>query len=241
MTGIYKITNLVNGKMYIGQAVDIEERWIRHKRDWKIDKTKVLYKAIRKYGIENFSFEIIEECSEKELSNLEIYYIWYYHTYLYDEKCNGYNMTIGGETIKGYRHTEESKIKMSESHKGEKSYNFGKHLSEETRKKISEANKGKTHSEETRQKISDSIKGENNPFYGKTHSEETRQKMSENHADFTRGKNGKAKKVICEDMEFECLKDCAEFYGISYDTMKGWCNGRYKIPQDFVEKGLRYK
>lgn len=62
MTGIYKITNLVNGKMYIGQAVDIEERWIRHKRDWKIDKTKVLYKAIRKYGIENFSFEIIEEC-----------------------------------------------------------------------------------------------------------------------------------------------------------------------------------
>ena len=71
-------------------------------------------------------------------------------------------------------HSEETRKKMSESHKG-------KVRSAETRRKITESNKGKQRSEETRRKISESLKGENNPFYGKQHSEDTRRKMSELH------------------------------------------------------------
>ena len=66
----------------------------------------------------------------------------------------------------------ETRKKLSEANKG-------KHHSEETRKKLSEANKGKHHSEETRKKMSEALNGENHPFFGKHHSEETRKKMSE--------------------------------------------------------------
>lgn len=72
-TGIYKIENLINHKCYIGQSVKIEQRWKNHKITAKNLNDKnydnPLYRAIRKYGIENFSFEIIEECSVNELNN----------------------------------------------------------------------------------------------------------------------------------------------------------------------------
>ena len=60
MTGIYKITNMVNGKVYIGQAKDIEKRWKEHKREFRYKRKEkiVLYKAMKKYGFENFDFEI---------------------------------------------------------------------------------------------------------------------------------------------------------------------------------------
>ena len=66
MIGIYKITNKINGKCYIGQSINIKQRWKGHRKDafWLNgpDYQYPLYKAIRKYGIENFSFEVIEEC-----------------------------------------------------------------------------------------------------------------------------------------------------------------------------------
>lgn len=95
--GIYKITNLVNGKVYIGQSQDIYNRWYDHKKDSRKKKTNIaLYRAFNKYGIENFSFEIIEKCSLEELDDKEIYYIMKYHSYINLEDSNGYNMTIGG-------------------------------------------------------------------------------------------------------------------------------------------------
>ncbi len=98
MIGIYKITNKINGNAYIGLSVDIKTRWRKHKSnylnpDYK-EYNKTLYRAFRKYGIENFQFEILEECLENELSNKEIYWISYYDTY-----ANGYNETPGGEII----------------------------------------------------------------------------------------------------------------------------------------------
>lgn len=90
--GIYKITNLINGHSYIGQSSNIEKRWERHRHYTSAsDKNKILYKAFQKYGIENFSFEIIEECPTTLLNEKEIYWIKYYDTY-----NNGYNATLGG-------------------------------------------------------------------------------------------------------------------------------------------------
>lgn len=98
MTGIYKITNKINGNSYIGLSVNIEQRWQQHKNRYKNinDKeyNKTLYRAFRKYGIENFTFEIIEQCQEHELKEKEIYWIAYYNTY-----AKGYNETIGGDMI----------------------------------------------------------------------------------------------------------------------------------------------
>lgn len=88
--GIYKIENLINGKCYIGQSINIELRWKRHKEAVNTCDYP-LYLAIRKYGIENFSFDIVQECEPSELDELEIHWIKYYNSY-YD----GYNQTRGG-------------------------------------------------------------------------------------------------------------------------------------------------
>lgn len=98
MIGIYKITNRINGNSYIGLSVDIERRWKAHLQRYK-DSTnkeyeKVLYKAFRKYGIENFDFTIIEECSLEKLREREKFWIAHFNTY-----HNGYNSTEGGEDI----------------------------------------------------------------------------------------------------------------------------------------------
>lgn len=90
--GIYKITNRINGKVYIGQSVNIQQRWYQHKSSFKNGNT-LLYQAIRKYGLENFCFEIIEECPQEKLNEKEIYWIDYYNSFNYE---NGYNMTPGG-------------------------------------------------------------------------------------------------------------------------------------------------
>ena len=104
MIGIYKIENLINGKKYIGQSVNILERWGDHKRInerplEKVKQTYPLYRAFKKYGLENFSFEVIEECSKEELDSRERYWIANYHTYIKDPQGPGYNLTLGGGGI----------------------------------------------------------------------------------------------------------------------------------------------
>lgn len=97
--GIYKITNKINGHAYIGMSTNIERRFSDHKNKpfssgREDDQNKVLYKAIRKYGVKNFSFEIIEICPKEKLKEREIYWIKYYNTY---EDRNHYNETPGGD------------------------------------------------------------------------------------------------------------------------------------------------
>lgn len=81
-TGIYKITCLLDGKCYIGQAVGVQERWRQHiKRGLGAEaatKNK-LYPAMYEIGPENFTFELIEECSQAELNEREDYYQEFYH------------------------------------------------------------------------------------------------------------------------------------------------------------------
>lgn len=180
--GIYKITNTVNGKVYIGQSVRLSERLNKHCNALKNNyhPNQHLQNAYNKYG-DVFQIEIIVYCdSEEELDDLERYYISYYDSM---NPQRGYNKEDGGS--------------------------LNKHLSEETRKKMSKnhpdmngANNpmyGKMHSAETRKKISEAMSGENHPMYGKTHSVETRKKISESlkgkkHSEKTRKKISKARK-----------------------------------------------
>lgn len=101
MIGIYKITNKLNNHSYIGLSTKVEERWKYHQSSYNQQREsyKSLYKAFEKYGIENFTFEILEECSIQELGEKEKYYIAKYDTYK-----NGYNMTTGGEDNVGSAH-----------------------------------------------------------------------------------------------------------------------------------------
>lgn len=114
MQGIYKITNQISGHAYIGQSVDIEERFRQHiKRayDSKKEYNKVLYAAIRLYGTNNFTFEILEEIVNiEELNDREIYWIAYYNTY-----NDGYNETPGGEGVKGQNGEKHHNHKLLEA------------------------------------------------------------------------------------------------------------------------------
>lgn len=96
---IYKITNDINGKIYIGKTehIDPDERFKEHLQDYKRrrNEKRPLYDAMNKYGVEHFRFEVIEEC--KNTSDREIYWIEFYRTYIGYEDCNGYNATLGGD------------------------------------------------------------------------------------------------------------------------------------------------
>lgn len=99
MVGIYKITNLINGKSYIGQSTKIKTRLREHFTGAFLfsyeEYNTPLHQAIRKYGKNNFSYEILEECLKEKLNEREIYWIEYYHTYI--NTGLGYNLTKGGQ------------------------------------------------------------------------------------------------------------------------------------------------
>lgn len=99
MIGIYKYTNLINNKVYIGLSNDIQRRKWEHQSLANRGDQAAIHKAIKKYGIDNFSFEILEtfETENRELMDArEQYWIQYYDSY-----HNGYNNTIGGELHQG--------------------------------------------------------------------------------------------------------------------------------------------
>ena len=95
--GIYKITNILNSKSYIGQAVNLPDRLRNHvKAGLGIDTpNSILYKSMKEDGVENFSFEILEYCNRDELNEKEKFWIEYF-----DSQSWGYNMTGGGSAAK---------------------------------------------------------------------------------------------------------------------------------------------
>lgn len=154
---IYKHTNLINGKSYIGYtSKGLEARWNQHINDSNKNKQKVnkFHEALRQYSKENWNSQVLFVCLDiKFLKQMEVVFIEEYQTHL-----NGYNSNKGGSGVP--EHSESTKVKLKNKRKGRT------------------PNLGNVHSEETKKRFSETRKGEGNSMFGNTHSEESKLRMS---------------------------------------------------------------
>ena len=178
---IYKITNKLNGKSYIGQTVrSLSERWAEHRK--KTSDCMAISNAIHKHGASNFEVvQIYKANSLEELNLKEQEYIEEFKTM----RPNGYNLTTGGLN---YIRSEETKHKSSKRQMGRGNHRFGKKASKQTRLKMSLAHSGdrnhffgKTHTKETCEKLSEYRANQKCPRTGTKHSPESLKKMSQSH------------------------------------------------------------
>lgn len=173
-SGIYCIRNLLNDKVYIGQAVHLERRLYEHRHYLELGKDKAiaLQRSVTKYGLENFEFYVLEYCKSNELNDLEIFYIQEFNST--NRKC-GYNISSGGNSgLIGYKWPEEFGRKISRTKKAQKLK-----MPENVKKMLRNINIGKTVSDETRKKMSIANTKENHPMWGRKHSAETIQHYKE--------------------------------------------------------------
>lgn len=159
---IYKITNKINGKAYVGQTIcNIEKRFREHVHA-SLTKNTYLYNAMRKYGKDNFEIvEIDYAKSLDELNSKEIYWIDKLNTKI----PNGYNIADGGNGVKGFHHSKETKQILREKSIGNSNAKGEHDVSTKGRNKMSLAHKGKP-----------------SAFKGKKHSLDAREKLSNNHS-----------------------------------------------------------
>lgn len=178
-SGIYSITNLVNGHRYVGSAVWLVRRWQRHRFDLDHNKhdNQHLQNAWNKYGQNQFAFEVLEYAAVADLVTIEQYYI--------DWMEPEYNICpVAGNTM-GRICRDETRIKLSLSNsgannawfgkKGPEHPHFGHQMSDEAKRAISRAQMGsgnsmfgRKHTEETHQHFSRTRTGSGNPMFGKT-------------------------------------------------------------------------
>ena len=236
---VYKTTNNINGKIYIGQHTT------NNLDDGYLGSGVVLQKAFKKYGEENFSREIITYVDTKEdLDRTEEIFIKHYiHIVGKDEMYNIAEKAGGGGC-----HSEETKLKMSEARKGH-------HHSEETRKKMSATRKGHPVSEETRQKLSVALKGRQftdevkkkiseaqkgrpawnkglpGTFTGRYHTEETKLKMSV----AQKNRPDHSKPVLCVETGeiYPSINEVSRHTNIDISTISNVCRGRLKTSGGF--------
>lgn len=172
--GIYKFENKLNNKVYIGKSTNIYVRYKVHLKNVANGKTTRFYSALRKYGIDNFNFEIIEECPKKRLNERERYYISIYNS---NDPSYGYNMTVGGDGGKTCEVPWNKGIPLAEYMSPEQLKKMGD--------KISKANKGRKLTNEHREKISKNHahywKDKVSPWKDKHPTEETKKKQSDSH------------------------------------------------------------
>ena len=169
ISGIYKIENLINHKLYIGQSDDLYRRRDAHFNELKGNRhyNQHLQRSYNKYGKDNFKFNIVEKCNVDLLDEREIYWIQYF-----DSFNNGYNQNLGGNSNRGWVATDETKRKMRENHadvSGENNPMYGVSLYDVLGE---DAIKGWIN------KISIANTGENNAFYGRHHTDIAKEKIS---------------------------------------------------------------
>lgn len=132
---VYKIINLLNGKVYIGITIQgSQTRWLHHLYEARSGSSFPIHNAIRKYGKDSFKVEVIEEIEDKDydyLKEREKYWIQYYDSY---NRNKGYNLTLGGDGTFGRTHSEETKDKIRQKALGRK-------VSIESRKRMSDSQK----------------------------------------------------------------------------------------------------
>lgn len=146
---IYKITNTIDNKVYIGKTTDIDRRWKAHVREYEKYNNRYLYRAMNKHGIANFHLEVLETNIPNEMiDEYEIRYIKLYNS----KSPNGYNMTDGGEGSIGRPMNEKTKKILLD-------YRLNNSPSKQTRDKMSKSHKNRYKNPEERKKLSESMKG----------------------------------------------------------------------------------
>lgn len=252
---IYLWTNLINDKKYVGQAQNFYNRMQDYLHGK--DKDRVIGKAILKYGIENFEITILEQqFALDKLNEREQYWMDYYQCFV----PNGYNVCHTAGNTLGYHHTYEDKEKMSKiakqrfvNHpelikKGKDSPMYGRHLSEETKRKMSNSRKGNQNAKGKRWKLNaQQRERRRQTALGNTYclgrkltayhrqriiesnktrvlSEDTIKKMSESH----KGKATKKVRCIETDMIFNSISEAAIFVGKSITGIIACCKGKQK-------------
>ncbi len=241
---IYKIVNRINQMTYIGQTIKerATDRYSQHRylaRHPEQEKgNSYIHSAMRDYGLDNFSFEIIEQVNNNLLNEREKYWIKQYDCIA----PKGYNLTEGGARKIGFSHSQtiEEKEKRRKSNKKfyinhpeaiETQRERTKKLweNEEYRKKVTESNR-KYYAEHP-----DKFKGKNNPFYGKHHTEESKQKIREA-ASRKKLKIAQLDKDTLEIIKIHNgVKDAEKELGVSH----GWISKAAK--QDKVAYGYKWK
>ena len=245
---IYKATS-PSGKSYIGQTISsLKNRKLRHFYDSK-KYDYAFSRAIKKYGIDNFEWIIIYNNVKQNILNIsEICAIYTYGTYY-----NGYNSTFGGESIIGYRYSDEQKLKMSNSRLGHKNHMYGKHHtieskekmstrqkgknnsfygkkhSKETKEKLLKAGLGRKHTEESKEKMSLKQRGKNHPMYGKHHTSGTKENISIKNGGklFEMQKNGK---LIAR---FINIRECSRKFNLQRSNVSACLHGRQKTHKGY--------
>lgn len=173
---IYKATNKINGAQYVGRTIQtFKQRKDGHKSySKKLRYNDNFHSAIRKYGWDNFEWEILKECNDILILKLmETFMIMVHHSHWTE---GGYNLTWGGDGAESY--DEKTIQKMKDNHKGM----AGKQHSDDTKRKMSECRKGIVFSENHKNNLSESHKGH-------IHSDEHKRKIGESNT-------GKRKDII---------------------------------------------
>jgi len=211
---IYKITNQVNGKFYVGRTIKSLQHRFRNHCYEALERNSTIYfnKAIRKYGKENFIIEQIEICDPNSIGQREMFWI--------SELSPHYNQTLGGDGgMLGFKHSEETKNLLSEKRMGKFVGNKNPFYNQ-------------THSEEQKEKWSKMRKGQPSPcgFTGKSHKEESKSKTSQT---LKNNPNVKRVKVFQYDIEgnflreFQSISDAAQFVGTNPSNIKYTCEGKF--------------
>ena len=228
---IYKTTNLINNKIYIGQ--DINNNYLY------IGSGTILKNAIKKYGKENFKKEILESCSSKEELDLkEEYWINYYNS---TDKTIGYNIANGGGGCVGCKHTEETKQKMSANTSGNKNPMFNKSLEDIWRGKglneqeIKEKKEKWLSNHNTYFRDNNPFKGSKrignkNPFFNRNHSINTKKILSE---------KANKKRVLQYTINGEFIKEwesTMDVYKVLKINCRNCCRGLSKTACGYIWK-----